>query len=530
MKWLVLFVFLLLPSACGRNGYEPETPPVPYETPQETPAPAPTPAATPTATPAPTPQPTPAPHVVSFESGILGLHFTFTLPAAWPRSHVHTAWNLASRDTRLFDFRYFNNLPDGDFFATTFELWESSIHPRSWYQLFTGFVSLDHPGMMRWVQPDEAYRVFTTPHGITVVEYRTRYDDWFGEYTTAVFVMRRDGRDYREIDGIQLFFTATLQTRTTHFDYYYADALLLLYSLQFHEGAVISLTPGAQADAIGITAYNFPRIDGSTSTVGITAQTIRAMFDAEPSSSYLPWSASRTIPAYRLLIAQYVDMILVPDPSAYVLALAEEAGVALEFIPIAVEALVFITHIDNPVESITLEQARQIYAYRTITNWQALGGRPGDILPFNRNPHSGSQTQMDNLVLQGRETHPDLARYQVGGMWDMLSTVAFPVSYYGQVLTADNFALGFTVYFYLRQAQSAPFEVISQQVKPLALDGVFPSHETILSGAYPLATHYFAVIRADSPPDSPERRIIEWLLTPAGQDAVEAAGIGRLLP
>ena len=81
----------------------------------------------------------------------------------------------------------------------------------------------------------------------------------------------------------------------------------------------------------------------------------------------------------------------------------------------------------------------------------------------------------------------------------------------------------YTVFFFLDAAALNRYNL-----KILALDGVFPSRETILSGEYPLATNYFAVIRADTPDGCPARLIANWLNSPEGQALVEAAEFGRV--
>lgn len=55
-----------------------------------------------------------------------------------------------------------------------------------------------------------------------------------------------------------------------------------------------------------------------------------------------PEAALKTVPSDKLLIDGKVDMIIVPYASSDILSLAENAGVDLEFYPIAAEALVFL--------------------------------------------------------------------------------------------------------------------------------------------------------------------------------------------
>jgi phosphate transport system substrate-binding protein len=134
------------------------------------------------------------------------------------------------------------------------------------------------------------------------------------------------------------------------------------------------------------------------------------MFSPDDENEYvgLPVEASKTIPSYEKLISGNIDLIIVPDPSSDVIAKAENAGVELEYIPIGAEALVFITHKDNPVHNITKEQAVEIYSSMTINNWSQLGGKNGRIIPICRNADSGSQTQMDNMILEGKTIAPEI--------------------------------------------------------------------------------------------------------------------------
>ena len=482
-----------------------------------------------------------------FEDGVLGIKISFD-PSEWyigdrdwRGSYASTLVTSTGRDNVWGD--------------VWFEITEVSAPPSDWAVVYAG--AWDHPGENArsvWQHPDTPDEVFTNDAGLTVVRYTSIYEQqrWnfeqqeheYVERVTTIFFLRSDGRDYREVADAQIYYNILLDLPVALLDEYLPLARALANSIEFHEGATISLEPSEQADSLGITRINYPRIDGSTSASTLAGEIFKAMF--EPSTrphgtfgwyNWFPYSPqsgrlARTVPSYGLLITGEVDLIITPDPSPAVLQMARDAGVELEFIPIAVEALVFITHEDNPVSSITTEQVLQIYTDMSLTNWVQLGGQDGRIIPLNRNTHSGSQVLMDSLLLQGREIHPALDDYQIRGMMDMLGGVENPHWFYAEEYSweppegpHETFTLGYTVYFFLQQAQR---EGWSANVKPLALDGVFPSHETILSGEYPLFANYFAVIRADTPPDDPARMIANWLLTPAGQAAVEAAGLGTL--
>jgi len=467
-----------------------------------------------------------------FESGIMGIKFSIE------HSSAMDFWlgfnGLAGTDSVLIE----NWLWPASMIPRTssvpLTIWEGSTHPANWIQAVTEYLEWNTgwDGRIIWEQRGEPQELFVTSNGLFVVKYVFVQESTSGEeHTTIMFLFRRDGRDFREADQAQIFYSFILHGYTADVEAVYEYARAVLESFMFLDGVAVSLEPSPEAVAIGITAYNFPRIDGSTSATPLMRTIVQAMYapveedGMSPSwNDYDRWfSASRTIPSYELLINNYVDIIIVPDPSSHVLQLAEDAGVGLEFIPVAVEALVFITSVDNPVESITIEQLLQIYTDMSITNWAELGGTGGRIIPLNRDWHSGSQTLMDNLVLEGREVNPAFDSYQIGDMMSMIWAAGIPSDFSFTDGDPNNFALGYTVYFYAQQSWGL------DNLRILALDGAIPSHESILSGEYPLSSNYFVVLRADSPQNSPERNLAEWLTTQAGQNAVENAELGRLL-
>jgi phosphate transport system substrate-binding protein len=291
----------------------------------------------------------------------------------------------------------------------------------------------------------------------------------------------------------------------------------------------ITLTPSEDAAAIGITAENYPRIDGSTSTLPLVQGIYQRMFlqsdNKEDRWPGLPEKASKTMRSYELLINGDVDLIIVPDPSKEVGEMAESAGTELEYIPIGAEALVFITHEDNPVGNIDASQVQKIYSDMSITDWSELGGESGRIVPICRNSDSGSQAQMENLVLEGKKINPaveeNFMERDMNGMLQMVEEYR----YFAHDGEENAYALGYTLYYYIQLSQSVMGDM---DIKPLAFDGITPTPETILSREYPLAINYYAVLRKDLPEDHPARKIADWLTTTSGQWEVAVSGLGAL--
>ena len=278
--------------------------------------------------------------------------------------------------------------------------------------------------------------------------------------------------------------------------------------------------------SLGLTPENYPRIDGSTSTLSISQQIWAAMVSYDPYYFYagFPQKASKTVPSYALLIGGEVDLIFVPYASEEVLQSAAEAGVELEFHKVAAEALVFITPKENTAQNITREQIRSIYLDYGITNWSALGGPDRELVPICRNDDSGSQSQMDNLVLNNEPMHPEIQNNFIElTMEGMLEQVAF---YHNGGMSAEptnSYAIGYTLYSYffnMMNVSEAP-----HYLKLLDYEGITPTGQSILSEEYPLADGYYAVIRSDLPEDHPARAIITWLQTDEGCELIESANL-----
>ncbi|MCL2116994.1 MAG: substrate-binding domain-containing protein [Planctomycetaceae bacterium] len=127
------------------------------------------------------------------------------------------------------------------------------------------------------------------------------------------------------------------------------------------------------------------------------------------------------------------EIILVArKPSEDELKAAREAEVELDVRPIALDAFVFLVNRTNPVESLTLEEIRSIYANPGPTNWKSYGGPDQVITPYERNRNSGSRELMDEMVVtpEAREKYAKLPQQPPTMMSATVSgqnTVQFPV-------------------------------------------------------------------------------------------------------
>ena len=285
--------------------------------------------------------------------------------------------------------------------------------------------------------------------------------------------------------------------------------------------------PEGMQDYYEIKFGSYPSIDGSTVAVPMAVEFARQhlFFSDEDANDFAAFSTTHA--AYVNLITKNanslgiirsentfldenhpVDLVIATEPSADELNLARQHNVTLIQKPVCYDAFVFITHKDNPVDSLTLEQIRDIYSGK-ITNWQEVGGKNVPITAYQREENSGSQTAMINLVM---EDTPMLAPEQVKvlmGMGMLVDTVA--------EYQNNRASIGYTYKYYLDTLYK------NEKIKTLKIDNISPTEENLRAGLYPLVTCYYGVIRS-SDENSCGGIFLDWILSEEGQQCIKQAG------
>lgn len=261
-----------------------------------------------------------------------------------------------------------------------------------------------------------------------------------------------------------------------------------------------------------LTPEEFPGVDGSTACIPLMAQIMADTTGADLTEAQSAISVSTTAYAWEnmgVYDSDLAQLLIVYEAPDYVKDEIAQAGTQLEQKAIGRDALVFIVNEDNPVQSLTQDQLREIYAGH-ITNWKDVGGDDTPIVAFQRGEDSGSQTLFQNLLIQDgelMEAPTELAPASMGGLVDSIASYNNSAN-----------AIGFSVYYYIDQMYSQP------GLRLLAVEDVTPSNDTIASQEYPLCNDFYAVIRASAAADSPERQVYDWLSTEDGVRCIEKAG------
>jgi len=179
--------------------------------------------------------------------------------------------------------------------------------------------------------------------------------------------------------------------------------------------------------------------------------------------------------------------------------LEEEEKQYLQEMVIAYDGIVVITHPNNHVKNLTLEQVKDIFTGK-ITNWKKVGGEDMDIVVVSREDGSGSRDAFQEIVgYSSRE----LVKSAIiaSGNGNIKTTVA-----------TNQHAIGFI-----------SFEYIDKTIHPVSINGVEPTAENVLQQKYRLSRPFLFVYKKENLTDNGQQ-LIDFILSPEGQKVVGETG------
>ncbi len=177
---------------------------------------------------------------------------------------------------------------------------------------------------------------------------------------------------------------------------------------------------------------------------------------------------------------------------------AQAKGVSLKPIIVAHDGMAVIVNANSPIAKLSLRQVEQIFT-GDVTDWSAVGGRPGKISVYTRNTSSGTYQDWKDLAMKKRDYAK--ASQKMAGNEQIASEVAKNPNGIGYVGLAYISAEG---------------------VKVVPIDGVSPSKDTVLSKKYGYARPTFYYTNGE--PSGEAAKFIEFTLSDEGQKI--AAKIG----
>jgi phosphate transport system substrate-binding protein len=177
---------------------------------------------------------------------------------------------------------------------------------------------------------------------------------------------------------------------------------------------------------------------------------------------------------------------------------ATAKGVTLKPIVVAHDGIGIVVNAGNPLSKLTKRQVEQIFS-GDVTDWSAVGGKPGKISIYTRNTSSGTYSDFKQLAMNNRDYAK--SSQKMAGNEQIAAEVG-----------KNPNGIGYVGLAYL----SAP------GLKTVAIDGSLPTKESVLKNSYPYArpTFYYT----NGSPAGEAAKFIDFTLGAEGKKIIEKVG------
>lgn len=186
---------------------------------------------------------------------------------------------------------------------------------------------------------------------------------------------------------------------------------------------------------------------------------------------------------------------------------ARERGVEPYAIAFAQDALAIITNINNPVDSLSLEQLSQIYK-GAVKNWKEVGGNDEPILLYGRQSSSGTYIFFREYVVKDEYDTSMIGMSGTAQIVDAIRTDKNGVGYVSSGYITENIQKGLKVLSVKKDKDSKAYSPTDKS--------------NIISGNYAITRPLLQYTNG-----KPTGKLLEFILyqfTPEGQAIIEANG------
>ncbi len=250
-----------------------------------------------------------------------------------------------------------------------------------------------------------------------------------------------------------------------------------------------------------------PILDGAAAVFPVYSAFVNETYPNTTKLNDGVFEYNNTVRGYSLLAQKETDIFFGGYPSEEQIDFARENNTEFVYTEIAKEAFVFFVHKDNPVENLTQEQVKKIYSGE-ITNWKEVGGNDEDIVAFQRNEGSGSQSRLKRFMAD-----TPIMEAPTEQVNDFMVGIIDKVSDYKNKTNS----IGFSFRYYMEGIIKNP------NVKILKIDGIEPNIENIREEKYPITGPLYAVTYKDNNNENVQK-LLDWILSKEGQEIIEKTG------
>lgn len=177
-------------------------------------------------------------------------------------------------------------------------------------------------------------------------------------------------------------------------------------------------------------------------------------------------------------------------------------------IPIAMDAVVMLVHPENPLESLTLKQAGEVWSYR-VTRWTDLGVpyQDHDIRRIGLQPDSGA---IDLIV----------RRTMGGSGFARSESTKFTATDVADQVARNQWSFGYATLGDLLTAKVVPLRLTDTS------EPILPTDDAVRSMRYPLAHYLYLVF--PGPPEGPAGEFLAFVVGREGQTIIDASRPGPM--
>jgi len=178
---------------------------------------------------------------------------------------------------------------------------------------------------------------------------------------------------------------------------------------------------------------------------------------------------------------------------------AEEKGVKPMAHTICMDGVAIIVHPSNPVKALTLAQLKDIYLGK-VKKWNEVGGPALPIVRISRDTNSGTYETFEGKVMKG-DRIAAIVEYvgSNGAMRGRVMSTPGAIGYVG---------LGF----------------VDRSVKPLEIEGVLPTKETVSTAKYPISRPLFMYTNGEPKAETHLAHFVNLYKTAKGREITDAIG------
>ena len=177
---------------------------------------------------------------------------------------------------------------------------------------------------------------------------------------------------------------------------------------------------------------------------------------------------------------------------------ASVKGVNLQALVIGYDGLAVIVNARSPIANLTRRQVEQIFT-GDVTDWSAVGGRPGKISVYTRNTSSGTYSDWKDLAMKKRDYAK--SSQKMAGNEQIAAEVA-----------KNPNGIGYVGLAYIK----------AEGIKVVSIDGVAPSKETVLAKKYAYARPTFYYTNGEAAGEA--AKFVAFTLSDEGQKIADKIG------